>query len=176
MRSRKIASDRLISKNHLDTPTRADCSSSVSSLDTFLADTCDKPRSAVKNSLSSRIAATRTNSYVAHCLPTIAFNDVLDGQSLLFILAMRSSTMRTVCQPISKYAMQLVYKLLRHILYLSVLCICFNICMGVIPPRYINSLLYFRPLRRHKSSFSSIFKRQWCMYNLRHSYINNVRR
>ena len=48
MRSRKIGSDRLIPKNHLDAPKRADFSSSVSSLCTYLADTCDKPRSAVK--------------------------------------------------------------------------------------------------------------------------------
>ena len=48
MRSRKIGSDRLISKNHLDALTRADFSSSVSSLGTYLAHTCDKPRSAVK--------------------------------------------------------------------------------------------------------------------------------
>ena len=48
MRSRKIGSDRLISKNRLDAPTRADFSFSVSSLGTYLADRCDKPRSAVK--------------------------------------------------------------------------------------------------------------------------------
>ena len=48
MRSRKIWSDQLISKNHHDAPTRADFSSSVSSLSTYLADTCDKARSVVK--------------------------------------------------------------------------------------------------------------------------------
>ena len=46
--SRKVGSDGLISKNRLDAPTRADFSSSVSSFGTHLADTCDKPRSAVK--------------------------------------------------------------------------------------------------------------------------------
>ena len=93
--------------------------------------------SAVKTRSACRLAATGTNSYlhVAHRLPTIAFDDVLEGQSLFFILAWRSSTVRTVCQPIIKSAVQLVLKLFRHILiYIAVLCICFNICMGVIPP------------------------------------------
>ena len=48
MQSRNVGSDRLISKNRLDAPTRADFSSSVSSLGTYLVDTCDIPRSAVK--------------------------------------------------------------------------------------------------------------------------------
>ena len=109
-------------------------SSSVSSLGTYLADTCDKPRSAVKTRSACRLAATGTNSYLAHRLPTIAFDDVLDGQSLFFILAWRSSTMRTICQPITKSAVQLVHKLFRHILIYICACICFNICMGVIPP------------------------------------------
>ena len=104
--------DRLMPKNHLDAPTRADFfSSSVSSLGTYLADTCDKARSAVKTHSACRLAVTGTNSCLAHRLPTIAFDDVLDGQSLFFILAWRSSTMRTVCQPITKSAVQLVHKL-----------------------------------------------------------------
>ena len=41
--------------------------------------------------------------------------------------------MRTVCPTITKSAMQLVQKLFRHILNLSVLCICFDVCMGGIP-------------------------------------------
>ena len=41
-------SDRLISKNRLNALTQADFSSSVSSLGTYLVDTYDKPRSAVK--------------------------------------------------------------------------------------------------------------------------------
>ena len=103
--------DRLMPKNHLDALTRAD----FFGLGTYLADTCDKARSAVKTHSACRLAVTGTNSYLAHRLPTIAFDDVLDGQSLFFILAWRSSTMLTVCQPITKSAMQLVHKLFRHI-------------------------------------------------------------
>ena len=83
--------------------------------------------------------------------------------------------MRTVCQPITKSAMQLVHKLFRHIL-ISIRAVSVLIFVWVsFHRRHINTLLYFGPLRRHKSSFSLIFKRQWCVYNLRHSYINNVR-
>ena len=84
--------------------------------------------------------------------------------------------MRTVCPPITKYAMQLVNRLFRHISYLSVLCICFNVAMGVIPHSTHKLITVLGPLRHQKSSFSSIFKRQWCMYNLPHSYKNNARR
>ena len=47
---RKVGSDRLLPKNRLDAPTRADFSSSVNSLGTYLVATCtcDKPRSGVK--------------------------------------------------------------------------------------------------------------------------------
>ena len=82
--------------------------------------------------------------------------------------------MRTVSPPITKPAMQLAHKLLRHILiYIRALHMFVWVSFH---PRHINSLLFFRPLRRQKSSFSSIYKRQWCMYNLPHSYINNVKR
>ena len=108
-------------------------SSSVSSLGNYLADTYHKARSAVETRSACRLAATGTNSYFAYRLPTIDFDDVLDGQSLFFILAWWSSTMRTVCQPITKSAVQLEFSCLDTFLYISVLCTCFNICMGAIP-------------------------------------------
>ena len=61
-------------------------------------------------------------------------------------------------------------------LYLSVICICFNVCMGVIPSLTHKFITVFGPLRQQKSSFSSIFKKQWCIYNLPHSDINKFRR
>ena len=134
MRSRKVGSDRLLSKNRLDALTRADFSSSVSSLGTHLADTCDIPRSAVKTRWAVDLlqpALTATSRTVFRRSLSLTF---LTARVCFLSLYGGRPRGELSVNPLLNLPCHLYTSCLDTFLYLSVLCICFNVCMGVIPP------------------------------------------
>ena len=154
MRSRKVGSDRLVFKNLLDMQTRSDFSLSVSSLGTYLADMCDKPRSAVKTRWAVDLLQ---RALTATLLPVFQRSlSVTFLTARLCFLSLHGGHPRweLSVHQLLNLPCNLHTSCLDTFLYLSVLCICFKICMGVLPPL---THKFFTVLRAVASSKVVIF-------------------
>ena len=141
---------------------------------THLANTCDKPRSSVKTSwavdlLQPALTATsrtvfRRSLSMTFITARICFLPLHDGH-LRWELSVH---------PLLNLPCNLYTSCLETFLYLSVICVCFNVCMGVIPPSTHKFISVLRVVASSKVVIFFNFQKEVVHYTLPHSYTNNV--